>query len=307
MHQPCELCPRRCGALRLSGEPGLCGASAGAPTAYFGPHTGEEPPLSGTRGAGNVFFAGCSVECVFCQNHQISRSGAVVSVGQKAAEELAGVFLELEEKGCHNINWVTPGHVLPIAVEALFLADRRGLKLPVVYNTSGYERVETLRLLDGIVDIYLPDHKYGNAAPLGRLCSVSDYPAVARRALEEMWRQVGPLETGPDGLARSGVVVRHLVLPGDLTDTRDALAFVARRLGPEVSVSLMAQYTPAIQGLSPPLDRPLTRKEYQTAVGHLERLGLPEGWVQELDASRCYTPDFTRDEPFRAVPSSGDR
>jgi putative pyruvate formate lyase activating enzyme len=253
-----------------------------------------------------VFFAGCSVGCVFCQNHQISRSEAVASCRPKTAGELAGIFLRLEEEGCHNINWVTPGHVLPIAVEALFLADRRGLQLPVVYNTSGYDRVETLKLLDGIVDIYLPDHKYGEAAPLDRLCGVSDYPAVARPALQEMWRQAGPLMLGPNGIAQRGVTVRHLVLPADLADTHNALAFVARELGPEVSVSLMAQYTPAVQGLLPPLDRPLTAREYEEAVGHLEMLGLPEGWVQELDASKCFTPDFTRDEPFRTVPSTGD-
>lgn len=253
-----------------------------------------------------MFFAGCSVGCVFCQNHQISRSEAVSSVTPKTADELAGIYLRLQGKGCHNINWVTPGHVLPIAVEALFEADRRGLQLPVVYNTSGYERVETLRLLDGIVDIYLPDHKYGAQAPLARLCAVSDYPAAARPALKEMWRQAGPLKVGSNGIAQKGLTVRHLVLPGDLADTRGALAFVASQLGPEVSVSLMAQYTPAVEGLLPPLDRPLTGHEYESAAGILERSGLREGWVQELDASKCFTPDFTRDEPFRTVPPAGN-
>lgn len=301
LQQPCRLCPRGCSALRSSGEKGQCGGGIEAHVPWWGSHPGEEPPLSGTAGAGNVFFAGCSVGCVFCQNHQISRPERVDPRWRKTVDELAGIYLSLQARGCHNLNWVTPGHVLPAAVEALFEADRRGLRLPLVYNSSGYERTDSLDLLFGIVDVYLPDYKYGPRAEASLLCAVEDYAEVAGRAIEQMWRQVGPLKLDADGVAIKGLIVRHLVLPADVADTAGVLSFLASRLGPEVSVSLMAQYVPPAEKLGTVLDRPLTADEYEQALGLLDRFGLQNGYVQELDASKCLAPDFERDDPFRVA------
>lgn len=296
--EPCRLCPRECGALRLSGEQGTCGGRSKASVAHYGAHLGEEPPLSGTRGAGNVFFAGCSLGCSFCQNHQISRPSAVTERNEKGIRELAAVFCELQDLGCHNLGWVTPTHMLPMAVEALFEADGGGLDLPLLYNTSGFERIEVLRLMDGVVDIYLPDLKTG---PGGRI-SIKDmsprtYFEHALSAIQEMVRQVGPLQVDREGIAVRGVVVRHLVLPADLSDTRAALSSLVERVE-GVPLSLMAQYVPPFPGLEPPLDRSITSEEYERACEIMEDLGIEEGWIQELGSSLVLTPDFDIPEPF---------
>lgn len=275
----CELCPRRCGVDRIRGEPGFCRTGARAKIASITIHPWEEPLIAGTGGSGAIFFSGCSLQCVFCQNYPISQLG----VGrERAASELAQGMLRLQRKGAHNLNLVTATHQLPAFLEALVLAIPMGFSLPVVYNCSGYERVEILRLLDGIVDIYLPDIKYGDQAA-ARFCSrAGDYVEVNRAALKEMWRQVGPLQTGHDGVAVRGLLVRHLVLPGRLAATRDCLAFLKEELGPEVWVSLMNQYFPAHRAFDkPPLNRKVTEAEYQEALQALFDLDLTNGFVQE--------------------------
>lgn len=301
--EPCTLCPRQCGAHRLAGEPGLCGVGARAAVARACHHRGEEPPLSGSRGAGAIFFAGCNLGCVFCQNHQISR-GVDPSTDQDA-RALADTMLSLQDKGVHNIALVTPSHVVPQILAALDLAAGRGLRLPLVYNTAAYDRLVVLRELRGVVDVYLPDLKYGDdrhaaglflspALPSPRpLATVTDYVAQSQRAVREMARQVGRLRVDDEGVAWRGLIVRHLVLPDDLAATGLVLRFVAKELGSDTAISLMAQYRPPpALALPPSLARPLRPAEYERATGLAQELGLQQGWVQSLEATDSYVPDF---------------
>jgi len=297
MINPCRLCPRNCGAKRLEGEKGFCGAGSEARVAYCGPHFGEEPPLTGTGGAGTVFFAGCSLKCIYCQNWQISHE----NMGRNVTPEvLADMFLALQDMGAHNIDLVTPSHITAQLLEALYKARQKGLRLPLVHNNSGYESLETLAALDGVVDIYLADMKYGSGEDAARLSGAPDYPETARVALREMLRQVGPLTTDERGLARRGLLVRHLVLPKDLSATGRVLRFVAEMLGPETPVSLMCQYRPAHRaGEIPAMARPLTRQEYRGALREIREARLANVYVQRFDSARDGLPDFTRSEPFR--------
>lgn len=243
-------------------------------------HPWEEPPLSEAGGSGTIFFSGCTMNCVFCQNFPISQLG----VGnQLTDEQLAREMLGLQRRGARNLNLVTATHQMPAVVRALVRAVPLGLRLPIVYNSSGYETVETLRLLEGIVDIYLPDIKYAGAEASEFCSGRSDYVEANRNALLEMWRQVGPLQTGEDGMARRGVLVRHLVLPGDLSGTRECMGFLAREMGSSVWVSLMSQYFPAHKAHNiPPLDRKITDSEYQAALDALIDSGIVNGFLQEF-------------------------
>jgi len=279
--EACDLCPRRCGVNRLQGEVGFCRAGARAKVASRNAHHGEEPPISGTRGSGTIFFSHCTARCLFCQNYPISQSG----VGQVVSgERLAQMMLELQRAGCHNVNLVTPTHYVPQIIEAVSQAADRGLRIPLVYNTSGYDRVETLRLLDGVVDIYLPDAKYADDAVAERLSGFRGYVAANRAALLEMARQVGAtLQVDEDGVAVRGMLIRHLVLPHGLSQTPAVLGWIAEHLGPEASISLMSQYFPAHKAVGhPELGRRLLPREYEDARRALEVLGLEEGWCQEL-------------------------
>lgn len=275
----CTLCPIRCGTDRASGSAGPCGADAQAKVASFYIHPWEEPPLTGDTGSGTVFFSGCTMRCVFCQNYPISQMG----IGRILSDEaLAENLLRLQRRGAKNINLVTGTHQVPAFMRALLIAVPRGLRLPIVHNTSGFESVEILRLLEGVVDLYLPDIKYADPLTAKRLSGRGDYVRANRAALEEMWRQVGPLQVGPDGLARRGMIVRHMLLPEDLSGTRECLAFLAQTLGTGVWVSLMSQYFPAHRALhQPPLDRRVTREEYERAIDALQDLGLENGFLQE--------------------------
>ncbi len=239
----CRLCPRRCGADRPAGELGACGAGATVAVASAGPHPGEEPPLSGTRGSGTVFFSGCNLACIFCQNHDIAHAGQGTSVSHA---ELAEIMLDLQRAGCHNINLVTPTHVVPFIVSGVRIAAARGLRLPLVYNCGGYESLDVIRLLDGIVDIYLPDFKFQDGATAARLTAAGpDYPTAAAAAILEMHRQVGPLRVDDAGIAVRGLLVRHLVLPNDLAGTDAFARWAARALGTDAVVNIMEQYRPA--------------------------------------------------------------
>ncbi len=276
----CGLCPRRCGADRLSGETGFCGAGATARVAAVSVHDGEEPPISGTRGSGTVFFSRCNLACLFCQNYPISQMGAGRDV---TAEELADRLLRLEAKGAHNVNFVTPTPHVPQMIAALAAARARGFSLPVVYNTNGYDAPEALALCDGVVDIYLPDAKYRSDGLAAEASGAADYPEHNARALGEMVRQVGRLATGPDGIATRGVLVRHLVLPGRVEETGAVLAFLRERFGAGMPLSLMGQYFPAHRApATPGYDRKLSAQEYERAIDAACALGLTNVYIQEI-------------------------
>lgn len=279
MLKSCELCPRRCRVNRWSGKTGFCRVDARLKVAAVSVHPWEEPPLAGTGGSGTVFFSGCTLSCVYCQNYPISQMG----VGRfLTAEELADKMLRLQRRGVHNINLVTGTHQIPQFLDALCIAAENGLRVPIVYNTSGYERVAVLERLRGIVDIYLPDIKFASPEAARFCCGRSDYVVQNRRALLAMWRQVGPLQIGADGLAVRGMLVRHLVLPGNLSGTSQCLAFLRRALGKDVWVSLMDQYFPAHKALRmPPLDRRPSQEEIRSALECAWRWGLRNGFTQE--------------------------
>jgi putative pyruvate formate lyase activating enzyme len=238
----CHGCPRACGVDRLAGETGICGTGRDALASSAFPHPGEEACLRGRNGSGTIFFASCSLRCVFCQNHDISQEGE----GRPAtASEIAGMMLRLQEFGCHNINWVTPSHVVPQLIEALALAARRGLAIPIVYNTSAYDALESLALLDGLIDVYMPDFKFWEPETAYRFAGARDYPERARAAILEMHRQVGVLRCGPDGVATRGVLVRHLLMPGQEEEARAIFRWLAEALAPDTAVHVMDQYRPA--------------------------------------------------------------
>ena len=282
----CTLCPRRCGAERTETEGhGFCGMPAGLRVARAALHLWEEPPLSGTRGSGTVFFSGCTLRCCYCQNREISAGGfgRAITTGR-----LREIFEELIAQGAHNINLVTPTHFLPWILPAL----EPKLPVPVVYNCGGYESVETLRLLEGKVDVYLPDLKYADAALAARLSAAPDYFPAATAAIREMFRQTGPYVM-EDGLLKRGVMIRHLVLPGQLDNTRRCIDWVAQTFSPgQVLFSLMSQYTPQ-PGSEGPLGRHVTAGEYRSAVDYMKNCGITDGFTQERTAAREeYTPPF---------------
>jgi len=269
----CDLCARYCRVNRLEGIRGaICRTGEQAVVASYGPHHGEERPLRGWRGSGTVFFSWCNLRCVYCQNWDISQQGE----GRAATpEELADILLDLQAMGCHNINLVSPSHVVAQILAALAIASRRGLCLPLVYNTGGYDSPEALALLDGVVDIYMPDMKYGDSAVAHRYSHVRDYWEVNRAAVKEMHRQVGDLVLDERGIAQHGLLVRHLVLPGNLAGTDTVLEFLAREISPATYLNLMDQYHPCYRAADyPPLDRRLTAAEYRAALAVAQRVGL---------------------------------
>ncbi len=269
----CDLCARYCRVDRLSGTKGaVCRTGRWARVASYRPHHGEERPISGPRGSGTIFFAWCNLRCVFCQNWALSQRGDGSEVD---AEGLAAMMLELQEMGCHNVNLVTPSHVVAQILEALVIAAAAGLRLPLVYNTGGYDSPEALALLDGVVDIYMPDMKYGDSALARRYSHVREYVQANRQAVREMHRQVGDLVLDEHGVAVRGLLVRHLVLPGDVARTDQVLAWIASEISPDTYVNLMAQYRPCYRAWEhPPLDRRLTLPEYRRARELAGRLGL---------------------------------
>lgn len=269
----CTLCPRRCGVDRTAGQTGICNTGRQALVASYGAHFGEEAPLVGKNGSGTIFFTHCNLRCNFCQNYEISHRGEGHAVDE---EQLAAIMLELQQAGCHNINFVTPSHVAPQLLSAVHLAARRGLALPLVYNSGGYDRVKTLRWLNGIVDIYMPDFKFWDAKVAQDTCNAPDYPEVARRAVEEMHRQVGDLQIDrASGLAVSGLLVRHLVLPGGLAGTAKIMDFLAQTLSRNTYVNVMSQYRPCGRAADvPALAATISPAEYDQAVQAAEIAGL---------------------------------
>jgi putative pyruvate formate lyase activating enzyme len=269
----CDLCARYCHVDRFQSTRGaVCRTGERAVVNSFGPHHGEELPLRGSRGSGTIFFSWCSLRCQYCQNWEISQKG----LGREVEpQELATMMLSLQQQGCHNINLVTPSHVVAQIIAALAIAAQQGLRLPLVYNTGGYDSPEALALLDGVIDIYMPDMKYGDSAIARQYSKVRDYVAVNFAAVREMQRQVGVLQLNEAGIARRGLLVRHLVLPGHLAGTDKVLAFLASEISTETYLNLMDQYHPCYRAdENPPLDRDLTREEYREALDIARKYGL---------------------------------
>ena len=275
----CEVCPHKCRVNRLKGEQGICRSGEEVIVSSYNAHFGEEPPLVGNFGSGTIFFTNCNLKCVYCQNYPISQLGN----GNKVSlSELAKIMLALQKRKCHNINLVTPTHFVPQILKSLKLAIKIGLHIPIVYNTSGYDSVNTLKLLDGIVDIYLPDARYADNEIARKYSSAPDYFEIMKKALKEMYRQVGDLAVNRMGIAHSGLIVRHLVLPEGLSGTKKIMHFIAREISPHTYISLMAQYFPAYQaGQFPPLSRRINREEYREALRAFEEEGLGDGWFQK--------------------------
>ena len=291
MLKECHLCPRNCGVDRLAGQKGFCGVDAGIMVARAALRMWEEPCISGKEGSGAVFFSGCSLGCVFCQNRTISKgqSGKVITV-----EHLAELFLELQGQKANNINLVTAGHFLPQVRDALILAKEQGLTIPVVYNSSGYEKAEMLRYLEGLVDIYLPDLKYLEADLAGKYSHAKDYPEVAMKALEEMVRQVRTPEFDERGMMKKGVIVRHLLLPGHVRNSKKVLEYLYGTYGDQIYISLMNQYTPmpAMKD-DPQLSRKVTDREYDRLLDHAISFGVTNCFIQEGEtAKESFIPEF---------------
>ncbi len=276
--ESCDLCPHLCGVNRQTSKRGFCRSDNDLLVASYSPHFGEEKPLVGANGSGTIFFSHCNLRCVYCQNFDISCG----LYGHKTTvEELADIMLDLQERDCHNINLVTPTHFVPQIVEALWIAAESGLNIPVVYNTGGYESMKTLKLLENIVDIYMPDIKYGDEKKAKKYSGIPNYPEVAKQAVKEMHRQVGNLITDDQGIAQKGLLIRHLVLPNGLSDTEKVMKFIAEEISPDTYVNIMAQYHPAHKALYvPELDRRITMEEYREAVKIALKYGInpnPDG------------------------------
>ena len=304
----CTVCPKLCGNNRLKDEIAACYSGRLPIVSSYTAHFGEEPCLSGTRGAGNIFFGNCNLRCVYCQNYQISQTWREQRRNEVTHERLAEMMLELQDRGCHNIGFVSPTHFAPQMARAILIAAERGLRLPIVYNTNAYDSVEVLKLLDGIVDIYLPDLKYADSAAGLQYSKVRDYAIHARAAVKEMRRQMGEgLTFDEGGLLRSGLLIRLLVLPNDIAGLEENLRWIRDELGPRTAISLMAQYYATNKAAADEryilLSRRISEGEWFEAVSLLDELGMEEGFMQEYEsASHYYRPDFNDvEKPFKDI------
>jgi putative pyruvate formate lyase activating enzyme len=279
MLESCALCPRQCKVNRLKGETGFCKTGLLAKVCSYMPHQGEEPPISGTRGSGAIFFSHCNMACAYCQNYEFSQLGQGREVEE---EELARFMLELQEDGCHNINLVSPTHVMPQILKALSIAVPKGLKVPIVYNTGGYELPQILKLLEGIVDIYLPDMRYADPDMAVQYSCAPDYPRYNQESVKEMHRQVGIAQMDNHGIINRGMIIRHLVLPNNISGTEKIMRFIAQEISQDTYISLMSQYMPYYKAKEfPQISRRLKLQEYEEAKKAMEKYGLSNGWVQE--------------------------
>jgi len=298
--QSCNLCPHECGANRAGGEVGICKSALLVDISSVCDHRGEEPPISGTRGSGTIFFCHCNLRCVFCQNYQISQTGEAIEK-TRTPEQLADDMLFLQNSlHVHNINLVSPTHYVAQIVEAIFIAAQKGLKLPIVYNTNAYENLDTIKMLDGIIDIYLPDLKYADNAIAKKYSKAPKYVEKSRAAIKEMYRQVGDLQLDDEGIAIKGVLVRHLVLPHDLAGSENSLRWLANEVSKTISVAIMSQYHPCYKANKiPELCRRITGNEYHKVVELAEALGFENGFIQGMPSWRNYLPDFSSEgHPF---------
>ncbi len=304
----CTVCPKDCGNDRLNDEIAACYSGRLPIVSSYTAHFGEEPCLSGTQGAGNIFFGNCNLRCVYCQNYQISQTWKMQKKNEITHERLAEMMLELQDRGCHNIGFVSPTHFAPQMARGILIAAEKGLRLPIVYNTNAYDSVEVLKLLDGIVDVYLPDLKYADSDAGFQYSKVRDYKEHARAAIKEMHRQMGDeLVFDENGLLKQGLLIRLLVLPNDIAGIEENLRWIRDELSPKTAISLMAQYYATNKAATDDryilLSRRVSEGEWFQAVSLLEELGMEEGFMQEFEsASLYYRPDFTdKDKPFRDI------
>jgi putative pyruvate formate lyase activating enzyme len=297
----CNICPRNCLTNRTENELGVCLSGYLPVVSSYTPHFGEEPVLTGTNGAGNIFFGNCNLKCVFCQNHEISQNWKAESTKEVSFERLADIMIELQDKGCHNIGLVSPTHFSAQILKSIYIAVEKGLHLPIIYNTNGYDSVEMLKLYDGVIDVYLPDFKYGNDEYAKKYSKVDDYYEKAKPAIKEMYRQVGAeLKYEGDVVVR-GLIIRHLVLPNDLAESENVFKYIAQELSPDIHMSVMAQYYPTFMSKKDILvDRPIRESEYDRVLRLLEKYNLNNGWTQEMESTDTYRPDFNgnREKPF---------
>jgi putative pyruvate formate lyase activating enzyme len=297
----CECCPRKCGVDRFGLKAGFCRVNAAVQISHAGLHFGEEPPISGTQGSGTIFFAGCNLRCVFCQNYQISQEFKQNQTRTLTTDELASEMLYLQDKGAHNINFVSPSHVIYQMADAILIAKEKGLVIPVVYNSNGYDSVDALRQIRGLVDIFLPDIKYLENGTARQFSKVKDYADIVPAVLKEMLDQVGHLQMDDNGIALRGLLVRHLVLPGFMANSRKCLDFLAD-LSAEIYISIMSQYSPQYKACKyPDLNRALTEDEYNEITDYALDLGLENAFIQELESQEHYLPDFEQESPFTPV------
>jgi putative pyruvate formate lyase activating enzyme len=297
----CDICPRECHINRLKNELGYCHSGRQPIVSSVCAHHGEEPALSGTRGSGTIFFGNCNLRCVYCQNYQISQNWRKQKTNEMSYHTLSEHMLYLQNGlGCHNINFVSPSHFVPQIVRALTEAVPMGLKVPLVYNSSGYDSLASINALDGIISIYLPDLRYASDTWGKKLSGSPDYVKQSRQAIKEMYRQVGDLVLDGSGVAQKGVIVRHLILPNGLAGSEESLTWLAREVSPTITLSIMSQYKPMHKAMQvPQLSRTISVEEYDEVIRLLTDLGLENGWVQEMGASEEYLPDFEREgHPF---------
>jgi putative pyruvate formate lyase activating enzyme len=297
LYSNCVLCPWECRVDRTSGRMGVCTSKAQARVSSYVPHFGEEPYISGEKGSGTIFFSNCNLTCIFCQNWQISQEG----IGNDVEDDvLAEQMLHLQSKGCHNINLVSPTHFIPSIVSALYIAAQKGLNIPIVYNTNGYEKVEILKLLDGVIDIYLPDIKYSDNLTAIHYSNAPKYMEYNHGAIKEMFRQVGNLQFDNKNIATRGLLIRHLVLPASLAGSKEAFQFLATEISKDVHIAIMSQYKPCYKALENKiLNKPLTGEEYHNVLLLAEKEGLHNILAQELDSAEVFLPDFKRTDPFK--------
>ncbi|MGD0337466.1 MAG: radical SAM protein [Bacteroidota bacterium] len=302
MLAPCTLCPRDCGNDRFKNEIAACHSGLLPIVSSYCVHFGEEPALGGTNGVGNIFFGNCNMRCLYCQNHLISQNWRVEQNHEVPIELLARIIIELQKKNVHSIGFVSPTHFIPQIVKALMLAIPMGLTLPLIYNTNAYDSVEVLRLLDCIIDIYLPDLKYAANEDAYKYSKIKEYVPHARAAIAEMHRQVGSgLTVDDDGVVRRGLIIRHLILPNDIARSKETLEWIGTALSPEVTMSIMAQYYPTHEAQTTELlNRRIRESEYNRVLYYLEKYNFTNGWIQDFDSHKYYRPDFTnRVKPFK--------
>ena len=296
----CTLCPRECRVNRFTAGTGYCGMDAGMNIASVCIHRGEEPVISGKEGICNIFFAGCNLRCLYCQNHEISQCGSVIRNSGLDLESVLNKIVQILSEGITAVGFVSPSHVVPQVKAIIKGLNSRGYKPITVYNTNGYDKLETIRSLSGLIDVYLPDYKYVTRAIAAEYSDAPDYAETALKAIKEMYYQKGStLATDNDGRAENGLLIRHLVLPGHSEESKNVIRSIAEELSPGVHLSLMSQYQPTAQVLRHPiLNRPLYKAEYEDVVKTMESLGFRNGWVQDMDSNLNYRPDFRKENPF---------
>lgn len=297
----CNCCPHKCNVNRYQSSNGFCNSGDLPIVSSYTRHLGEEPGISGTKGAGNIFFGNCNLRCIYCQNFEISQNPRKEILKTCSIKRLAEIMIELQEAGCHNIGLVSPSHFVPQIIRAIYEAAKIGLQIPIIYNSNGYDSVESLELMEGIIDIYLPDFKYGCNEYALKYSKGKDYFDIAKLALKEMFRQVGDKLVYNDKLILRGLIIRHLVLPNQLSETEEVYKFLSEELSSKITISLMSQYYPthvACEHIL--LSRSINNREYQKAIELLQQYNLTNGWIQEMESNRYYRPHFNKDriDPF---------